>query len=177
MEVSNIEQLDWQVTVPAPASTTYRASSWSWASVDGRLTYYTWYPAHQLLAELLDAGITTKGEDRTVNVTGAFLRLRGTVIPVSYHLKPEKSDAMVLEFEPCSKHIDPFEVWSPSPDTTEAEFSDKGEFYVLPVKVDRSKYIGTKAPFYDLKCLILSSISDSDHIYKRVGWFKLFNSS
>lgn len=172
-----IEQLDWQVVVPAPALTTYRAPSWSWASVDGIITYYTWHPAHRLLAQLLDAGVTTKGEDRTVNVTGGFIRLRGTVIPVSYRRKTEHPDATVLDVKPRSRHIDPFEVWSPCADTTEAKFSENGEFYLLPVKVDPSKHIGTKALFHELKCLILSSVSDSDHIYKRIGWLSLSNSS
>lgn len=91
-----LEQLDWQVWWPAPASTTYPAPSWSWASVDGKLIYCTWHPAHQALIELLDAEVTTKGEDRTVNVTGGFLKLRGTVIPASYRREPEKVDATVF---------------------------------------------------------------------------------
>jgi hypothetical protein len=172
-----IEQLDWQVSWPAAASTTYRAPSWSWASIDGKLIYYTWHPAHKVLAELLDAEVTTKGEDRTVNVTGGFLKLRGAVIPASYRRKLEKNHATCLEVKPHSEHIDAFEVWSPSPDTTEARFSDSGEFHFLPVKVELSKWIGTKELVHQLKCLILSSISDSDSIYKRIGWFSISNAS
>lgn len=171
-----IEQLDWQVVIPAPAPITYRAPSWSWASVDGRFTYYTWHPAHQVLAELLDARVTTKGEDRTVKVTGGFLKLSGTVIHASYRRKPVYPHATVLELKSRGNYIDPFEVWSPFPDTTEAEFSDCGEFYFLPLKVDPIKRIGYKDRALDLKCLILSSISVSDNIYKRIGGFVLSDS-
>lgn len=46
---------------------------------------------------------------------------------------------LFFEVKPRSEYIDPFEVWSPFLDTTEAQFSDSGEFYFLPVKVELSK--------------------------------------
>lgn len=169
-----IEQLHWEVVLPAPAVITYRAPSWSWASVDGKTTYDIWRPSHQILAELLEARVTTKGEDRTVNVTGGFLRLNGTIISASYQRK-DRPNITMLEVTPHHTSIDPFEVWDPSPDITETQFSDSGEFYLLPLKIDTEKWIGTKAPVLQLKCLILSSISFSDEIYKRIGWLSLPN--
>lgn len=174
-----IEQLDWYITIPAPASTTYRAPTWSWASVDGRVTstrsYPTWRPPHQLLAGLLDAGVTTKGEDRTVNVIGGFLKLSGTVILASYQLKQLAHEpyAVFFEVEPRSSQIDPFELWYPHLDTTESQFSDSGEFYFFPLNVDTYQWFHAKEVFYQLNCLILSPVSDADNIYKRVGYFRL----
>lgn len=170
-----IEQLDWQVVIPAPAPINYRAPSWSWASVDGKLTYYTWHPAHQVLAELLHARVTTKGEDRTVNFTGGFLKLSGTVVHASYRKRLAGAVARAVEVKPRSNDIDPFEMW-PYPDTTETEFSDSGEFYFLPLKMDTSKWIGRKERMHEMKCLILSLVSVSDNIYRRIGWLALSNS-
>lgn len=96
--------------VPAPASATDRAHSWLWSSsVDARVTCYNWHPAHQVLGR---CDYERRRMDDQCHRW--LLQTESTVIPVSYRRQPESHNAKVLEIEPHSKLIDPFELCVPA---------------------------------------------------------------
>nr|XP_036580365.1 eukaryotic translation initiation factor eif1a-like protein [Colletotrichum truncatum]KAF6788277.1 eukaryotic translation initiation factor eif1a-like protein [Colletotrichum truncatum] len=168
-----LEQLDWYVEEPTAASATYRAPSWSWASIDGEVSNFTWDPAHQLLVELLDADVATKGADPTVNVTGGFLKLNGTVIAGSYQRHPLSYEQ--LHVKPRNEQFEPMTVLSPLPDTSGHLVEDTGELYLLPIKWRKTsdmQLLGEDRDFYSIKCLLLAPVSIPDNIYKRIGCFE-----
>jgi hypothetical protein len=82
-------QLEWELAWTARRNaslrrpTDYRAPTWSWASVDGDLRYTDYGDDKFLMIDVLEARTTPAGQDDTGAVTGGFIRLRGSLHPVS----------------------------------------------------------------------------------------------
>ena len=71
---------------------TYRAPSWSWASVDGSITPNPVSDARQIaLAEVVDAGVELAGENPTGQVNQGFVRLRGYLATMTLRMSTEHS--------------------------------------------------------------------------------------
>lgn len=70
-------QLCWRVSVPLPRLKTWRAPSWSWASVDGVVTYEPTQPGvyDDNYARVLDAWVTPLGNDPFGELSGGGLRI------------------------------------------------------------------------------------------------------
>lgn len=78
----NLEKfLMWHVTGPKPRPPSYRAPSWSWASVDG-LIQYTGRATQEILIHTEDVVLHYAIEDITGAVTGRWLDLRGCLKPM-----------------------------------------------------------------------------------------------
>jgi hypothetical protein len=74
-------QLLWKIpsdhqTGPLVLAKTYRAPSWSWASVDGRLSCSSWQ-RQCILIDILEASVEPAGLDRTGAVKSGLIRLSG----------------------------------------------------------------------------------------------------
>ena len=83
-------QLLWTVAcfepanfMPLPRPRIYRAPSWSWASVDGKIeSYHYQYENYEgILVTILDAGVTPVGADSTGQIKDGYIRLNGRIFP------------------------------------------------------------------------------------------------
>lgn len=72
----------------------WRAPSWSWASIDGQIMYdhtlytgssYKVYKGVNVFIEVISAECTSKGCSVTGEVSGGYLRLAASILPLSYH--------------------------------------------------------------------------------------------
>ena len=76
-------QLLWQqgsAAHPLKPATTYRAPSWSWASVDERIVFPK--PGREVHVKILDISVEPAGLDRTAAVKGGTLRLKGLLATI-----------------------------------------------------------------------------------------------
>jgi hypothetical protein len=60
-----------------PASGPYRAPSWSWASMEGTISYWNVFLPNR--AEIVEARTSTTGPDPFGSVSDGFIRIRGTL--------------------------------------------------------------------------------------------------
>ncbi|KAH7009204.1 heterokaryon incompatibility protein-domain-containing protein [Microdochium trichocladiopsis] len=77
-------------------SNTYRAPSWSWASMDGPVRYDAWWwscaRAETVAVDLLHCHIEPSGADHFGNVRDGFIRIRGMVTEVTLRNKTAVKD-------------------------------------------------------------------------------------
>ncbi|KAK7752392.1 hypothetical protein SLS62_005730 [Diatrype stigma] len=85
------EGLLWNLRDSGRRPSSYRAPSWSWASVDGRLNIQqTWEGESAVwLASIVDASVTPVGDDDTAEVRGGSVVLKGP-LPIAEVSKPGK---------------------------------------------------------------------------------------
>ncbi|PMD34225.1 HET-domain-containing protein [Hyaloscypha variabilis F] len=80
-------QLLWEITLdqagPLVPAKVYRAPSWSWASVDGRLSCPSWRRQCTLI-KILEAYVDPAGRDRTGAVKGGLIRLTGPLRAIEF---------------------------------------------------------------------------------------------
>lgn len=74
------EQLDWRVYHPVARSDTYRAPSWSWASIDGQVRPSGIEESHKMHVSILDIQVQSKNSDSFAHITDAYILLKGFVI-------------------------------------------------------------------------------------------------
>jgi hypothetical protein len=74
------EGLDWRVDVPTTAALSYRAPSWSWASLDGPVRPQLPTATSEFPFETLDAKVTLTNDDPMSQVTGGHLTLRAFLL-------------------------------------------------------------------------------------------------
>ncbi|CAN9087001.1 unnamed protein product [Alternaria sp. RS040] len=107
----NLEKsLIWQVAgrKSRPRPPGYRAPSWSWASVDGRITQ-SFENSSQCLTHVEDVVLSYATEDTTGAVTGGWLDLRGCLKPMRFQgVKHDEGIKwyMVVGSSIVSKHDD-----------------------------------------------------------------------
>lgn len=73
----------WRSTLKRPPS--YRAPSWSWASVEGRISFS--YGVRSKL-QIINSYCAPAGPDPTGKITGGSLSLRGLCIPIEMRIRP-----------------------------------------------------------------------------------------
>jgi hypothetical protein len=64
----------------------YRAPSWSWASVNGKIAFRDILEADEqtILAEVLEAHVVTR-EEKAGEVTDGWLSIKGKLLPAEWH--------------------------------------------------------------------------------------------
>ena len=88
-------QLAWNALPSATSTSTYRAPSWSWLSIDGEIEAYAPLAMKEtdgghllqpryVVAELKHIAITRAGESALSPITSGFIRLRGMLHPVTW---------------------------------------------------------------------------------------------
>ncbi|KAI5460496.1 heterokaryon incompatibility protein-domain-containing protein [Mariannaea sp. PMI_226] len=167
--------LNWTVFTPkSKLSATYRAPSWSWASVDGPVKLHSPAAGFEFLVSVVDVDVTTKrrGID-AFDVIGGFIKLKGVLITACYIQGPTDGQLQiqVRDADLCS-----FSAW-PFLDTTEIQFQSSGKIHFLVLKRQKIYYQdpeqSAQGQDIEVTCLILCPISELDGIYKRMGWFSL----
>lgn len=83
------EGLLWHTVHPCRRYLTYVAPSWSWASMDGRISFFrerNQFPSHSDTA--IEEAICDKSRfDPTGGVSGGYIRLIGGLVPVHVHVE------------------------------------------------------------------------------------------
>ncbi|KAH6665268.1 TOL protein [Verticillium dahliae] len=171
-----LDLLGWVMTRPkAKPSGAYRAPSWSWASVDGpvEMSKPVLGDVEPLLTVLEVQVSTKREEDKTVGVTGGFIKLRGAFITASYTRDSTRAPRL-LQIQLDDGGGTPFSAW-PWLDTTEVQFGEGGafDFLVLHSLVSSSEGNVANAKVPRLKCLVLAPASEVDGTYRRIRWFAL----
>ena len=142
------------LTRPRP----YRAPSWSWASVDGKIGYY--YEDYEdyggILITVLDAGVTPVGADSTGQIKDGFIRLTGRIF-LAHELvrhRPSCTFRLRVGSENLEGHYDP---------DTKPQALGNISFYFLPIW----SVTGWNVP--DIIGLILQPAAKGNGTYEGIG--------
>ncbi|PYH66923.1 HET domain-containing protein [Aspergillus vadensis CBS 113365] len=175
--------LTWKVLEPGRRPPSYRAPSWSWASVDGAVqlcypdTHSVQKKTAQSFALVIGAECIPYGEDETGQVASGSVTLKGplasaTLIP-SVMTLPEETAMTVLSLEaPGVKGQKPTVKYPRA--RCEVVFDVKSEMrteiYCLPIE---ARHMFSK--FWELFGLAL--IQTKRHTYSRVGYVEMLHES
>jgi hypothetical protein len=173
-------QLMWQVQDPptakflvpvSPEDSRYRAPSWSWASVDGKVLLTTPHIDEDILAlvEIVSADVKTVTEDRTSQVQNGFLTVTGVLIPTAYHLDASRSSGgrLVVASMGSSKEFNIFVDFDVHPNEAVEDLLCLPFFHYLSPEADGEK--GEAG----VEGLVLRKNGSSTSCYFRVGIFSM----
>jgi len=169
----------------------YRAPTWSWASLDGPITFKD-CPEEECLVEVEDVSLQYATEDITGAVKSGWLDLRGSLKPMKLcpkvhvcragekFLWPPVNMAMVVDGAlVCSNDKNGQKTWRDFPwlhfDTplvTETAFSDdsaSGNLFFMPYRLQRDAPGKPKAS--DLVyCLMVRLVDKEQKLFERIGF-------
>jgi hypothetical protein len=182
----------WSAGNNTTAAATYRAPTWSWASVDGFVTYPVWDISEcqrEPLARTICAVTTPLTEDVTGQVTGGYLLISGPLrkftiqgnatrcvdklyLPFEFMLSvrsegrpPSEGDAVL---HPCMSHPFPDLIVNPSTH----DMVIPGEIFLMPlICLHRAK-----ANVQTTHGLVLCQ-NEARGIYVKIGTFDIFKRS
>ncbi|KAF7925011.1 uncharacterized protein EAE98_007099 [Botrytis deweyae] len=166
-EVDLVFQLAWRSGNSVLQSRVYRAPSWSWASIDGRviLTSMYLYSSSDYLVEILEVVIDLVGEDEFGQVQGGHLKLLGKTIDLEVldeNEKPGPGPRKVLfNGKPRIAMIT-------EDDVNMRTKTSINQLYCLPIHL----HFDRKCLY--LKGLILECVDVTRNEYRRVGLLEYF---
>ena len=136
----------------------YRAPSWSWASVDGKInSYYGQCKNYEgILITVLDAVVMPVGADSTGQIKDGFIRLNGRIFPAELVRRSWRQVVITVRVD-----SEVFETFY-SPDTKPEALSGLS-VYILPIR----SYDYKNTPW--LSCLVLQPASQGNGTYERIG--------
>ena len=146
---------------------TYRAPSWSWASVEGTIELFPEvYPEEERWVEIcqvVEAKITPLGEDTTGQVNDGYIKLRGRLLStegLSFHTSPKGKVVQIAR----SRDGDPLKSWINCQIDDVAQWSPRNNI-LLPVL----QYNHRSPQLCMLKGLVLIPVEDHTDTYERIG--------
>lgn len=162
-----IDQLLWEISPNSLATRpkAFRAPSWSWASVDGRVGFRDILESsgQSRLAEVVDASISTKPGDSTGAVTAGFVTLKGRLVSAPWKQNisgwPGRSFCFKLSNDTVTGISD----------VEGSEFLS-GRSLCLPIQGYLSDSNGSSFSS-TLEGLVLEGPYEPSYEYKRIGWF------
>lgn len=159
-------------------SLSYRAPSWSWASLKDKVTLYpiTSKENEKIVIEILEAETFPVAEDDTGQLVGGYLRLEGFLRAAEWAFYKPQSDsepwtmkdlAARLSFEGWDKPRD-ITVWEDEWDRINLVEFGKDAVFCLPIHLwwNEDGDICTEG-------LVLAKIEFQDDLFRRVGKFKI----
>nr|POE53267.1 hypothetical protein CFP56_28489 [Quercus suber] len=85
-----LDHIAWNVTSPAHRACEYRAPSWSWACLDGRLNIRLHQPMDRFYyTTVIAADVEVIGDEETGQVNNGFVRLSGPLATVQVQKAPD----------------------------------------------------------------------------------------
>lgn len=154
-------QLLWHIEGDGVRPQSYRAPSWSWASVDGPAESRQEDPTGSSLITILDATTTPLSADHTGQVKNGHVRLRGRLYSAKIpDLRPWRKDLFKID----SQLLDSRFNWFPD---VKAETS-VGDNYFLPLYA----YADQKYDIW-ISGLVLRSAGQTESTYVRWGYIDL----
>lgn len=146
---------------------TYRAPSWSWASVEGTIEIFPeFHPEEERwidLCQVLEAKTTPLGEVTTGQVSDGYIKLRGRLLStedLSFHTSPKGKTVQIAR----SREGDPLKSWINCQIDDVVQWSPRNNV-LLPVL----QYDHRSPQSCMLKGLVLVPVEDGRDTYKRVG--------
>ena len=146
---------------------TYRAPSWSWASVEGAIEIFPEVPSEEQswveLCQVLEAETTPLGEDTTGQVSDGHINLRGRLLStegLSFHTSPKGK--MVQIARACEG--DPSKSWINCQIDDVAQWSPRNNV-LLPIL----QFNNRSPQSCVLKGLVLIPVKDRANTFERIG--------
>lgn len=169
----------------------YRAPTWSWASLDGRIGFRD-CSEEECLVQVKDVSLQYATEDITGAVTSGWLDLRGSLKPMKLCPKvhvygageqfdcPPVNMAVVVDGAlVCSNEVNGQETWRDFPslhfDTplvTETAFSDdsaSGNLFFMPYQLQRD-VPGKPKERDPVSCLMVRLVNEERKLFERIGF-------
>ncbi|KAH0537763.1 hypothetical protein FGG08_005511 [Glutinoglossum americanum] len=131
----------------------YRAPTWSWASVEGRVVFPWLLQAGPALCAVLEAKVDAKSNDITGQLCGGYLKISAMVIKLPFRSRQRKNISVTDETGICP------DVW----------YDVGGNLYALPLMVIDSDY-GTHRVLLSLVIRPARLVPDK---FERVGLLTL----
>jgi hypothetical protein len=148
-----------------PRPNPYRAPSWSWASLDGRISarFYSdsSYTNMKTLVNIIDCEIESTTDDATSMVTGGTLKLSGWL--ASIQLRPDSQNEYSVFFNGTWWRKPP-KVWIRLDCKLPAL-----QLHCLPLFVDTHQL-----PHWGVSCLLLGPTGDVKGQFRRFGFLHAF---
>jgi hypothetical protein len=150
----------------SPQPSPYRAPSWSWASLDGRISLIFYdeesYKKLETLINIIDCEIETATGDTTGIVTGGTLKLSGWL--ASIQLRPDSENGWCLFFNGTW--------WKDRPRLyINLDYMlPTSQLHCLPLFVDTHQ-----SPQWSVSCLLLGPTGDVKGQFRRVGILHAFS--
>ena len=146
---------------------TYRAPSWSWASVEGLIEVFSGArPGEERwleLCQILDASTTALGEDTTGQVSDGYIKLRGRLLgteDLSFHTSPKGKVVQIAR----SCDGDPSKSWINCQIDDVAQWSPRSNVLLPILQCDHRSPQSCM-----LKGLVLVPVDGRSDTYKRIG--------
>ncbi|KAK4159778.1 heterokaryon incompatibility protein-domain-containing protein [Cladorrhinum sp. PSN259] len=131
--------LDQRPVGPRPK--TYRAPSWSWASIDNPVAYYPGPRSWRQLVKISEAVVKPLDGDETAQLQGGHIKLHGYLIPFKYDTVGRRC-TLDSDLGTALKDV---------------------ELWILPMLYDDLPSSGL------FECLLLQQTKANDSVYQRVG--------
>ncbi|KAK0108666.1 hypothetical protein ONS95_003457 [Cadophora gregata] len=126
-----MHDLFWYCAYPATKPEQYRAPSWSWASVDLKISYPFWRTCEsngcEMYCTILDAQVTNHGLDPFGAVDDGFLKMKGRLLELQARQIPDRK----MSLPQWSLHLQDIEVAQATPDTEMLEIGDSRDYWAL----------------------------------------------
>lgn len=160
-----LDALDWRVDMPGRKLTAdYRAPSWSWASLDGHVSFYTQMSfGDSPLASIKRVKVTPLS-DPTGQIVDGFLEIEGCLIKATYLGTNRRVFNWKLRIGEDGVRADVRK------DIFDMNFKEGRIVYCLPLKTAASHLDDSKSAV-NLKGLVLEQIEGHPYEYTRIGFF------
>ncbi|KAG4423518.1 hypothetical protein IFR04_003341 [Cadophora malorum] len=126
-----MHDLFWYCVYPATRPETYRAPSWSWASVDLKISYPFWKSCEsnqcEMYCTILDAQVTTHGLDPFGAVDDGFLKIKGRLLEMEARQILDRKASLPQ----WSLHYQDVEVAQATSDTEKLEVGQLRNYWAL----------------------------------------------
>jgi len=160
-------QLLWTISIPTERPKTYRAPSWSWASVNGQVERDAFVHTNDQLTKNLITILDIPDEDMVESAQG--LRVKARLIPCSLSFAPD-AFYEAGRYNPSIRGLESAAVVMP--DTTELDDSDEGilpgPFFCVPVAVICEE----ETPTYPEVAGLVLRPTDLKGTFRRFGAFR-----
>ncbi|PVH75789.1 HET-domain-containing protein [Cadophora sp. DSE1049] len=168
-----MHDLFWYCVYPALRPETYRAPSWSWASVDLKISYPFWRTCEsnecEMYCTILDAQVTTHGLDPFGAVDDGFLKIKGRLLDIEARQIPERKASLPQ----WSLHYQDIEIAQATPDTEKLDFGQSRTYWALLFAKCKGSE-GSKARKSQPRGLLLQKCEEDReglNVFQRVGVF------
>lgn len=166
-----LDTMDWRVNSRRPRlSLTYRAPSWSWASIDGPVFFDLPCFRYHHLVEILEVKIEPTKGNYLGGISDAFLRLKGPLVTAKCEV--QKNFKLKIDIDPNPILVSAF------PDTTETQLVQNGQIFILLFRLQQlgifqEQHLNHDGKSFDceLLCLTLEAVPGEENVFRRTGYF------
>ncbi|KAG4438146.1 hypothetical protein IFR05_006357 [Cadophora sp. M221] len=168
-----MHDLFWYSTHPTIRPLNYRAPSWSWASVDRKISYPFWRTCGsnecEMYCTILDAQVTIHGLDPFGAVIDGSLKIQGTLLEMEAYQRPESKSSLPQWI----LHFQNLEIALAAPDSAKLDPGESKMYWALLFAKCKGSG-GSKARKSQARGLLLDKCEqerEGSEVFQRVGVF------